>query len=102
MESHPDDIDILMVGAKALGVFATPKDLSHALDTIGRSRMEEQTIANMFITGQVKHSQLLLRCGASSGGGGVGEVCVWRVCGGCNLCHITNLGAKVGVWSGGW
>jgi len=55
MECHPDDDELLEVGAMALGVFATAKDLAHAMDTIGRSRMEEQTAANMFVTGQVLH-----------------------------------------------
>lgn len=53
MECHPDHEGILLAGAQALAIFATAKDLSHAMDTVGRSRMEEQTPANMFLTGQV-------------------------------------------------
>lgn len=52
MEHHPDDEDLLIAGARALGVFADEKDLQHAMDTVGRSRMEEQTPGNMAMTGQ--------------------------------------------------
>lgn len=53
LEEHPDDEELLEAGAKALNMFATAKDLAHAMDTIGRSRMEEQTDKNMLGTGQV-------------------------------------------------
>lgn len=61
MEMHPDDDDLLEIGAQALGKFATLKDLMHAMHTIARSRMEEQGTSTMANTAKVRCQYVCFR-----------------------------------------